>query len=62
MNPVVRETANEILGNCERVRIIETLQFLDFHNSFKFLNLNEIGGIQEEAPSLGNCTNYERYN
>lgn len=32
MNPVVRETANEILGNNDRVRIIEPLEVLDFHN------------------------------
>lgn len=55
MNPLVRETANEILGNHERIRIIEPLEVLDFHN---FLNkahliLTDSGGIQEEAPSLG---------
>lgn len=55
MNPVVRETANEILGGDERIRIIEPLEVLDFHN---FLNrshliLTDSGGIQEEAPSLG---------
>lgn len=32
MNPVVRETANEILGNDDRIRIIEPLEVLDFHN------------------------------
>ncbi|CEQ23917.1 UDP-N-acetylglucosamine 2-epimerase [[Clostridium] sordellii] len=55
MNPSVRATANEILGNSERIRIIEPLEVLDFHN---FLNkahliLTDSGGIQEEAPSLG---------
>lgn len=55
MNPLVRETANDILGNHERIRIIEPLEVLDFHN---FLNkshliLTDSGGIQEEAPSLG---------
>ena len=30
MNPVVRGAANEILGNCDRVRIIEPLEVLDF--------------------------------
>lgn len=55
MNPVVRETANEILGNCDRVRIIEPLEVLDFHNflSRSYLILTDSGGIQEEAPSLG---------
>ena len=55
MNPVVREIADSILGDDERIRIIEPLEVLDFHN---FLNrscmiLTDSGGIQEEAPSLG---------
>lgn len=55
MNPVVREAANEILGNCDRVRIIDPLEVLDFHNflSRSYLILTDSGGIQEEAPSLG---------
>lgn len=55
MNPVVRETANEILGDCDRIRIIEPLEVLDFHNflSKSYLILTDSGGIQEEAPSLG---------
>ncbi|MBE7015901.1 MAG: UDP-N-acetylglucosamine 2-epimerase (non-hydrolyzing) [Ruminococcaceae bacterium] len=55
MNPVVRETANSILGGCDRIRIIEPLDVLDFHNflSRSHLILTDSGGIQEEAPSLG---------
>ena len=55
MNPVVRQTANEILGNDERIRIIEPLDVLDFHNFLarSYLILTDSGGIQEEAPSLG---------
>jgi len=55
MNPVVREAANEILGKCERVRIIDPLEVVDFHNflSKSYLILTDSGGIQEEAPSLG---------
>lgn len=55
MNPVVREAANDILGSCDRVRIIEPLEVLDFHNflSRSYLILTDSGGIQEEAPSLG---------
>lgn len=55
MNPVVRETANEILGNTDRIKIIEPLEVLDFHNLLakSYLILTDSGGIQEEAPSLG---------
>lgn len=55
MNPAVRETANEILGNDDRIHIIEPLEVLDFHNflSRSYLILTDSGGIQEEAPSLG---------
>jgi len=55
MNPVVRETAREILGDEDRIRIIEPLEVLDFHNflSRSYLILTDSGGIQEEAPSLG---------
>lgn len=55
MNPVVRQTADSILGGDERIRIIEPLEVLDFHNflSRSYLILTDSGGIQEEAPSLG---------
>jgi len=55
MNPVVREVANTILGDHPRIRIIEPLDVLDFHNFLarSFLILTDSGGIQEEAPSLG---------
>ena len=55
MNPVVREEANAELGGCDRIRIIEPLDVLDFHNflSRSYLILTDSGGIQEEAPSLG---------
>lgn len=55
MNPIVRETANEILGGDDRIRIIEPLDVVDFHNFLanSYLILTDSGGIQEEAPSLG---------
>lgn len=55
MNPVVREAAQEILGDTDRIRTIEPLEVLDFHNflSRSHLILTDSGGIQEEAPSLG---------
>lgn len=55
MNPVVRKAADEELGNDDRIKIIEPLDVLDFHNflSRSYLILTDSGGIQEEAPSLG---------
>lgn len=55
MNPKVREIADSILSNNDRIRIIEPLEVLDFHNFLNqcYLILTDSGGIQEEAPSLG---------
>ena len=55
MNPVVREAANEVFGDEDRVHIIEPLDVLDFHNFLakSYLILTDSGGVQEEAPSLG---------
>jgi len=55
MNPVVREAAQQELGDCDRIHIIEPLDVLDFHNFLarSYLIITDSGGIQEEAPSLG---------
>ena len=55
MNPVVRQAAAEELGDFDRIRIIDPLEVLDFHNFLarSYLILTDSGGIQEEAPSLG---------
>jgi len=55
MNPRVREPANEILAGCGRVKLIEPLDVLLFHNFIarSYMILTDSGGIQEEAPSLG---------
>ena len=54
-NPKVREIASEILGDTDKVKLIEPLEVLDFHNFMNksYLILTDSGGIQEEAPSLG---------
>src|SRR5574344_2364028 len=55
MNPKVREVANEIFGNDDRIKLIEPLEVFDFHNfqNKAYIILTDSGGIQEEAPSLG---------
>ncbi|MDR1699919.1 MAG: UDP-N-acetylglucosamine 2-epimerase (non-hydrolyzing) [Lachnoclostridium sp.] len=55
MNPVVREAASKYLTGNDRIRIIEPLDVIDFHNFMgsSYLILTDSGGIQEEAPSLG---------
>ena len=54
-NPRVRELAEKYLGGDDRIRIIEPLDVIDFHNFMArcHLILTDSGGIQEEAPSLG---------
>jgi UDP-GlcNAc:undecaprenyl-phosphate GlcNAc-1-phosphate transferase len=55
LNPVVQETAREILGNIPNVHLIEPLDVVITHNLINksTLVLTDSGGIQEEAPSLG---------
>lgn len=56
LNPLVREAAYSIFGvHNDRIKLIEPLNVLDFHNFMKasYLILTDSGGIQEEAPSLG---------
>ncbi len=55
LNPAVREAAAKYLGGCDRIRLIEPLDVLDFHNFLaqSYMILTDSGGIQEEAPSLG---------
>ena len=54
-NPVVRDMAKEVFGDCDRIRLIEPLDVIDFHNFLarSYMILTDSGGIQEEAPSLG---------
>lgn len=54
-NPKVRALANEMFGENSRMKIIEPLEVIDFHNFManSYLILTDSGGVQEEAPSLG---------
>ena len=55
LNPKVQEVAHEILGDNDKVRLIEPLDVLDFHNFMEraYFIMSDSGGVQEEAPSLG---------
>lgn len=55
LNPVVQSLAKEILGDSEKIKLIEPLDVIDFHNFMEnaYLIMSDSGGVQEEAPSLG---------
>ncbi len=54
-NPLVKNTAEEILGDVENVLLIEPLELMDMHNllNISYLVLTDSGGLQEEVPALG---------
>ncbi len=55
MNPLVRKAAEEELGECDKIHIIDPIEVFDCHNfeSRSYLILTDSGGIQEEAPAYG---------
>ncbi|MBQ1387591.1 UDP-N-acetylglucosamine 2-epimerase (non-hydrolyzing) [Candidatus Saccharibacteria bacterium] len=55
LNPKVQSVAKEVLGDNERIKLIEPLDVLDFHNFMEnaYFIMSDSGGVQEEAPSLG---------
>ena len=55
LNPKISEIIDSIIGNHERIHLIEPLEVLDFHNFINqsYFVMSDSGGIQEEAPSLG---------
>ena len=55
LNPKVKKIADEVLGNNEKIKLINPLEVIDFHNFLNksYIILTDSGGIQEEAPSLG---------
>lgn len=54
-NPNVREPVNRILGNKERILLLEPMDYAPFACLMSRCDiiLTDSGGIQEEAPSLG---------
>ena len=55
MNPFVRKAAEEELGGCDSIHIIEPIDVVTCHNfeARCHLCLTDSGGIQEECPSYG---------
>lgn len=55
LNPAVRETAQQVLGQNPQVLLLEPLDVLDMHNLMArcFFVMTDSGGIQEEAPHFG---------
>lgn len=55
LNPKIREIIEPIIGDHERIHLINPLEVLDFHNFIdqSYFIMSDSGGIQEEAPSLG---------
>ena len=55
LNPLVKDTAQEILGNHPRIHLINPLDVTELHNLMNkcYMVMTDSGGLQEEAPSLG---------
>lgn len=54
-NPAVRRVVHEVLGETDRVHLVEPMDYEPFVNLMArcYLVLTDSGGMQEEAPSLG---------
>ena len=55
MNPAIRQTAEAAFGGDPRIKLVEPLDVLEFHNFMAqaYMVLTDSGGVQEEAPALG---------
>lgn len=55
LNPAVRETVYGVLGDVQRVKLVEPIDVEDMHNlmAISYMSLTDSGGLQEEAPSCG---------
>lgn len=53
-NPRIIDLANREFEGCDRVRLIEPLDVVSFHNLINrsYMVMTDSGGIQEEAPSM----------
>ncbi len=55
MNPIVRDSAKEFMGDNDRISLIEPLEYEPFANlmSKVYMIMTDSGGVQEEGPALG---------
>lgn len=55
LNPLVQQTAGDVFGDNDRIKLVPPMEVIDFHNFMarSHIILTDSGGIQEEAPSLG---------
>lgn len=55
LNPAVRSTVFDTLGNISNIHLIDPVSANELHNMMNkaYLVLTDSGGLQEEAPSLG---------
>ena len=55
LNPNVQSTVRRILGDNDKIHLIDPLEYLPFvyMMSISYLIITDSGGVQEEAPSLG---------
>ena len=53
-NPRIIDLAKREFEGCDRVRLIEPLDVVSFHNLINrsYMVMTDSGGIQEEAPSM----------
>lgn len=54
-NPTVRNLAEQMLGERERIHLLDPLEYEAFANlmNASYIIMTDSGGLQEEAPSLG---------
>jgi UDP-N-acetylglucosamine 2-epimerase (non-hydrolysing) len=54
-NPNVKDVAKDLLGKCDRIHLLEPMDYSDFLAIMRsaWLIVSDSGGVQEEAPSLG---------
>ena len=55
LNPAVRDIVYSILGDIDKVKLIEPIDVQYMHNLMdrSYMIMTDSGGLQEEAPSLG---------